>query len=308
MSTVATPPAVSAASDLTPVGRRLAGKTAVITGGTTGLGFATAQRFLAEGARVLVTGQDAGRVAEAAAALGPGAVALRADVRAVADLDAFAARAREVFGAPGDGPTSDANGGADAGAEHRTGGVDVVFANAGVGGFAPLEHADEAHFDQQFAVNVKGVYFTVQRLLPLLRPGASVILNASAVSAKGLPAASVYFATKAAVRSLARTLAARRAGQRRQPGARADAVRRQAGAARRSARRLRRADHEHRAARPRRHARGDRRGRRVPGERREPLRDRARPARRRRLGQRLTGARRSDADRQRPRTGWPRAA
>jgi NAD(P)-dependent dehydrogenase (short-subunit alcohol dehydrogenase family) len=84
----------------------------------------------------------------------------------------------------------------------------VVFANAGVGGFAPLEHADEAHFDQQFAVNVKGVYFTVQRLLPLLRPGASVILNASAVSAKGLPAASVYFATKAAVRSLARTLAA----------------------------------------------------------------------------------------------------
>jgi NAD(P)-dependent dehydrogenase (short-subunit alcohol dehydrogenase family) len=114
MSTVATPPAVSAASDLTPVGRRLAGKTAVITGGTTGLGFATAQRFLAEGARVLVTGQDAGRVAEAAAALGPGAVALRADVRAVADLDAFAARAREVFGAPGDGPTSDANGGADA--------------------------------------------------------------------------------------------------------------------------------------------------------------------------------------------------
>jgi NAD(P)-dependent dehydrogenase (short-subunit alcohol dehydrogenase family) len=86
--------------------------------------------------------------------------------------------------------------------------VDVVFANAGVGGFATLDQADEAHFDQQFAVNVKGVYFTVQRLLPLLRPGASVILNASAVSTKGLAAASVYFATKAAVRSLARTLAA----------------------------------------------------------------------------------------------------
>jgi NAD(P)-dependent dehydrogenase (short-subunit alcohol dehydrogenase family) len=191
MSTVATPPAAV----VTPAVGRLAGKTAVITGGTTGLGFATAQRFLAEGARVLVTGQDARRVAEADAALGPGGTAVRADVRAAADLDALAERAREAFGAPGDGATPD-------------GGLDVVFANAGVGGFAPLAQADEAHFDQQFAVNVKGVYFTVQRLLPLLRPGASVILNASAVSAKGLPAASVYFATKAAVRSLARTLAA----------------------------------------------------------------------------------------------------
>ena len=187
MSTAATLPA---ASDLAPSARRLAGRTAVITGGTTGLGFAAAQRFLAEGARVLVTGQDAGRVAEAGAALGSGGAAVRADVRDAADLDALAARAREAFGAP------------------RGGGLDVVFANAGVGGFAALEQADEAHFDQQFAVNVRGVYFTVQRLLPLLRPGASVILNASAVSGKGLPAASVYFATKAAVRSLARTLAA----------------------------------------------------------------------------------------------------
>jgi NAD(P)-dependent dehydrogenase (short-subunit alcohol dehydrogenase family) len=186
MSAVATP---SVPSDLAPASRRLAGKTAVITGGTTGLGFAAARRFLAEGARVLVTGQDAGRVADAAA-LGPGATAVRADVRAIADLDVLAAHAREHFGAPPDG------------------GVDVVFANAGVGGFATLDQADEAHFDQQFAVNVKGVYFTVQRLLPLLRPGASVILNASAVSTKGLAAASVYFATKAAVRSLARTLAA----------------------------------------------------------------------------------------------------
>lgn len=168
----------------------MVGKTAVITGGTTGLGFATAQRFLAEGARVLATGQDPARVADATAALGAGAVVLRADVRAAVDLDGVAERARAEFGTPPEG------------------GVDVVFANAGVGGFAPLEHADEAHFDQQFAVNVKGVYFTVQRLLPLLRPGASVILNASAVSAKGMPAGSVYFATKAAVRSLARTLAA----------------------------------------------------------------------------------------------------
>ena len=162
----------------------------MITGGTTGLEFAAVQRFLVEGVRVLVTGQDAGRVAETAAALGPGAVAVWADVRAVPDVDKLAERAREAFGAPPDG------------------GIDVLFANAGVGGFAPLEQADEAHFDEQFTVNVRGVYFTVQRLLPLRRPGASVILNASAVSTKGLPAASVYFATKAAVRSLARTLAA----------------------------------------------------------------------------------------------------
>jgi NAD(P)-dependent dehydrogenase (short-subunit alcohol dehydrogenase family) len=124
MTAVATP---SVPSDLAPAAATdLAGKTAVITGGTTGLGFAAARRFLAEGARVLVTGQDAGRVADAAA-LGPGATAVRADVRAVADLDALAAHAREHFGAPPEG------------------GVDVVFANAGVGGFAPLEQADVPH-------------------------------------------------------------------------------------------------------------------------------------------------------------------
>jgi NAD(P)-dependent dehydrogenase (short-subunit alcohol dehydrogenase family) len=184
--------------DAAPRPGRLAGKAAVITGGTTGIGFAVAQRFLAEGARVLVTGQDAERVAAVGAALGPGARAVRVDVRALADLDALADHARAAFGAPGDGGV-----GGDAG-----GGIDVLFANAGVGGFAPLAQASEAHFDEQFAVNVKGVYFTAQRLLPLLRAGASVILNASAVSAKGVPAGSVYFATKAAVRSLARTLAA----------------------------------------------------------------------------------------------------
>ncbi|CAA9307283.1 MAG: 3-oxoacyl-[acyl-carrier protein] reductase [uncultured Gemmatimonadetes bacterium] len=179
----------------TPGAGRFAGKNAVVTGGTTGLGFAAAQRLLAEGARVLITGRNAARVEAAGASLGAGASAARADVCDLADLDALAERARSEFGAP------------------PAGGIDVVFANAGVGTFAPLSQASAEHFDELFATNVRGVYFTVQRLLPLLRPGASIILNASAVNAKGMAGGSVYFATKSAVRSLARTLAAELAPQ-----------------------------------------------------------------------------------------------
>lgn len=185
-------PAVPSAADapFAPRRGRLAGKTAVVTGGTTGIGFETARQFLAEGARVLVTGQDASRVAAAKAQLGGDARAVLADVRRLDALDALAARVRHEFGAP-----------------DAEGGLDVLFANAGVGAFAPIERMSEAQFDEQFAVNVKGVYFTIQRLLPLLRPGASIIVNASAVNAKGAPNGSVYFATKAAVRSLVRSLA-----------------------------------------------------------------------------------------------------
>lgn len=164
---------------------RLAGKTAVVTGGTTGIGLETARQFLAQGARVIVTGQDEGRVAAAAAELGEGAVAVRADVRSLAGLDALAERVRAEFG-----------------------GLDVLFANAGIGGFAPVEHYSEESYDDQFAVNVKGVFFTIQKLLPLMGPGGSIVINASAVNAKGTPMGSVYFATKAAVRSFARSLAA----------------------------------------------------------------------------------------------------
>lgn len=178
---------------------RLAGRTAVVTGGTTGIGFAAARRFLDEGARVLVTGQDAPRVDAAAAALGDGAHALRADVRDVGDLDALVARVTRLFGTPAP---------ADASAAAARDGLDVLFANAGIGSFAPLDQVTEAYFDEQFDVNVRGLFFTVQRLAPLLRSGASIILNASAVTAKGVAGGSVYFATKAAVRSLARTLAA----------------------------------------------------------------------------------------------------
>jgi NAD(P)-dependent dehydrogenase (short-subunit alcohol dehydrogenase family) len=164
---------------------RLAGKTAVITGATTGIGFETARQFLAQGARVLITGQDEKRLAEAAEKLGAGVIAVRADVRRLADLDALAQRARDEFDR-----------------------VDIVFANAGVGKLASLEAIDEACYDYHFDTNVKGLLFTVQRLAPLLGRGSSVILNASTVASKGSPNAGIYYATKAAVRSFARSLAA----------------------------------------------------------------------------------------------------
>ena len=164
--------------------QRLANKTAVITGASTGLGLATAQAFIHEGARVLITGKDEARLNAAAQQLGPAAIAVRADVRRLEDLDALATRVRENFGA-----------------------LDVLFANAGIAGIVSLEQVTEAYYDDVFDTNVKGLFFTVQKLVGLLKPGASVILNASVGSASGAPSSTVYFATKAAVRSLARTLA-----------------------------------------------------------------------------------------------------
>jgi NAD(P)-dependent dehydrogenase (short-subunit alcohol dehydrogenase family) len=169
---------------------KLNGKTAVITGATTGLGFETARLYIEEGARVVVTGQNEARLAEAAAKLGEGAIPVRVDVRSLSDLDALAEAVERELGA-----------------------IDVLFVNAGVGALQPIEAVDEAAYDFQFDTNVKGAFFTVQRLARLLRDGASVILNASAGHQKGLAAGSVYFATKAAVRSLARTLAAELGGR-----------------------------------------------------------------------------------------------
>src|SRR5215813_10750915 len=154
---------------------RLAGKTAVITGGTTGIGFETAKYYLQEGARVIITGQNEARLSEAAAKLGKGVKAVLADASKLADLDNLR---------------------------------DVLFVNAGVAVFAPLEDTDESTFDYQFNVNVKGAFFTIQKLAGLLKSGSSVIINASAVNEKGLAGASAYSATKAAVRSFARSLAA----------------------------------------------------------------------------------------------------
>jgi NAD(P)-dependent dehydrogenase (short-subunit alcohol dehydrogenase family) len=164
---------------------RLQGKTALITGGTTGIGRATAELFIREGARVAITGQNAERVAEAAAALGAGTLGLRADAASAADMAEVARRLQAEFGQ-----------------------VDIVFANAGIAKPRPLTDIDEAHIDEQLAVNIKGVIYTVQKLLPILRKPASIVLTASTAAELGVANMSVYAATKAAVRSLARSLSA----------------------------------------------------------------------------------------------------
>ena len=164
---------------------RLLGKKAVITGASTGIGFATAKEFIAEGATVIITGQNEARLTDAAKQLGEKAISVRADVRSLEDLDNLAARVKAEFGS-----------------------IDILFANAGVGQFSPLGQINEEFYNHQFDINVKGVFFTVQKLSNLLSPRASVILNASAVNTKGAATGSVYFATKAAVRSFARSLAA----------------------------------------------------------------------------------------------------
>lgn len=174
---------------------RLAGKAAVITGGNSGIGFAAAEAFVREGARVMITGRDPSTLASSISALREtaeaaggdeaGVLAQAADVTRPADLARVMDAARDAFG-----------------------GIDILFVNAGIGAFAPLEQADEAHFDAIFDANVKGAYFTVRAALPLLRPGASVIFNGSVNGQIGMAGASVYSASKAAVRSLARTLSA----------------------------------------------------------------------------------------------------
>ena len=161
---------------------KLEGKTAVITGGSSGIGLATAKRFVEEGAYVFITGRRQGELETAVGQIGKNVTAVQSDVSKVADLDKLYAAVKK-----------------------QKGKLDIVFANAGTGSFAPLGQISEEHFDKQFGVNVKGLLFTVQKALPLLQEGASIVLNASIVSATGSPAFSVYSATKAAVRSFART-------------------------------------------------------------------------------------------------------
>lgn len=164
---------------------RLTGKTALITGGTTGIGFATAQLFLQEGARVAITGQDELRVAKAAAALGGGALALCADVTSADAMAVVARRLQDEFG-----------------------GLDIVFANAGIVKPMLFADVDAANIDEQIDVNFKGLIFTVQKMLPLLRNPSSVILTSTTLTEMGTAGLSVYAATKAAVRSLARSMSA----------------------------------------------------------------------------------------------------
>ena len=164
---------------------KLNNKVAVVTGGSSGIGLATAQRFIADGAQVVITGRSQEALDAAVAELGDRATGIRGDVANLEDLDSLFAQVQEQFGR-----------------------VDVLFANAGIAPFVPFEAVTEEHFDNLFNINVRGLFFTVQKALPLLSEGASVILNASIVAQSGLPNTTIYSATKAAVRSLGRTLAA----------------------------------------------------------------------------------------------------
>lgn len=164
---------------------RFEGKTAVITGAATGIGLATAQRLAAEGAHVFIAGRRQAELEAGAATIGPaGATAVVADIANLADLD----RLYQAVHARGQG-------------------LDVLFANAGWAGLATLEQTTPEQFDEIFDINVRGTLFTVQKALPLLNKGAAVILNASTAADQGQQAFGVYAASKAAVRSLARTWA-----------------------------------------------------------------------------------------------------
>ncbi len=161
---------------------KLTGKVAVITGGNSGMGRDTAKRFAREGANVVIFGRDQATLDGAVSEIGRGAIAVKGDVSNMADLDALFARVKKEYGR-----------------------IDILFANAGIGEMAPLGAITEEHFDRLFNVNVKGLVFTVQKALPLMPDGGSILLNASIAGRMGMEAFGIYSATKAAVRSLARS-------------------------------------------------------------------------------------------------------
>ena len=165
--------------------KRLEGKVAVVTGGNSGIGLASAKRLQEEGARVAISGRSKETLDEAVRTIGNGVLAIQADVAKLAELDKLYSEVSEKLGK-----------------------IDVLFVNAGVVMFAPLAETSESTYDEQFDINIKGAYFTIQKALPLLNDGASIILNTSAADAKGNAGLSAYSATKAALRSLARTAAA----------------------------------------------------------------------------------------------------
>lgn len=164
---------------------RFDGKVALVTGGNSGLGLAAAKAFAAEGAEVVISGRDRHKLDAAVAEIGAQAIGIVADVSRVQDI---AALMREV--------------------KSRKGRIDVLFANAGIARFAPIESVTESDWDSMMGTNVKGLYFTVQQALPLMRRGSAIVLNASLAAGKGVPDASVYSASKAATRSLGRSLGA----------------------------------------------------------------------------------------------------
>jgi NAD(P)-dependent dehydrogenase (short-subunit alcohol dehydrogenase family) len=162
--------------------KKLEGKIAVITGGNSGIGLATAQRFVAEGAYVFITGRRQSELDAAVRQIGKNITGVQSDVSRLADLDRLYVAVKE-----------------------QKGRIDILFANAGVGEFVTLVAITEEHFDKTFGINVKGLLFTVQKALPLFQDGGSIILTASTAASKGIEGFSVYNATKAAIRSFART-------------------------------------------------------------------------------------------------------
>ena len=163
---------------------KLQNKVAVVTGGNSGIGLATAKLFKEEGASVVVFGRNEETVRQTEQELGGETLGVVGDVSKLSDLENLYSQVKERFG-----------------------NIDILYANAGVFGGSPVTDVDEQHFDWQFDVNVKGAYFTIQKALPLLNDGASVLINSSVANVKGMSGMSVYSATKAAVRSFARTLA-----------------------------------------------------------------------------------------------------
>ena len=161
--------------------KNLEGKIAVVTGGSSGIGLATAKRFVNEGAHVVITGRREKQLKEASAFIKRNVTTVVGDVSRLEDLDRLYAVVKEKHG-------------------H----IDILFANAGAGTVAPLAAATEAHFDQTFDVNVKGLFFTVQKALPLFKDGGSIVLNSSVSNVLGLPGFTAYAASKAAVRNFAR--------------------------------------------------------------------------------------------------------
>lgn len=164
---------------------KLVGKVALVTGGNSGIGLATAKLMRQEGAKVVIAGRDHITLDEAASAIGGDVLALQADVAKLEEIDQLYQAIAEKFGK-----------------------IDILFANAGIGRFTPLEETNEAIYDEVFSINLKGLYFTVQKAIAYLNDHAAIVLNTSFLSELGIPGTSVVSASKAAVRSLARTFSA----------------------------------------------------------------------------------------------------
>ncbi len=170
--------------------KRLEGKVAVVTGGNSGIGLAAAKRLQAEGARVAISGRDAQKLDQAVKTIGNGVLAVQSDVAKGADLDKLYAAVSKKFGK-----------------------IDVLFVNAGIYKFAPFDVTTTGLYDELFDINTKGAYFTIQKALPFLNDGASIILNTSQADEVGMVNGTVYAATKAALRSFTRSIAAELVGR-----------------------------------------------------------------------------------------------